>query len=244
MAKNKIHSLVTGHLEKINADVFTKYQREITDMIKGHQGIYALYRGQKLYYVGLASNLRNRIKHHLKDRHQGKWTHFSLYIIRHSDHIKELESLLLRIAFPQGNHQKGKLTGSDNLLPELKRLVKLSQERDLNDLWDDGKPAKKKIANPRPIKAIKNKSNTRSESKRPLKGFFPGGKMIYATYQGQGYKAWLKANGGIVYKNTLYDTPSAAGSAIRGGKATNGWTFWKYKDEEGKLVMLKTMKKG
>ena len=101
--KHTAHAIVSGYLEKVNASIFDKFRTEITDLTKGHQGIYALYRKNKLYYVGLATNLRNRIKHHLNDRHKGKWTHFSLYIIHREDHIKELESLVLRIAYPDGN---------------------------------------------------------------------------------------------------------------------------------------------
>jgi len=93
-------------------------------MIQGHQGLYALYRRNKLYYVGLASDLRRRINQHLKDRHGGKWTHFSLYIIRKTDHIKELESMLLCIAYPEGNAQRGKLPKASNLLPRLDREIK------------------------------------------------------------------------------------------------------------------------
>ena len=41
-------------------------------MIKRRAGVYALYRKQeKLYYVGLASNLMGRSKAHLRDRHTG-----------------------------------------------------------------------------------------------------------------------------------------------------------------------------
>jgi len=101
--KRTTRPIISGYLERVSALIFDKYKKEITDMIRGHQGLYALYYKNKLYYVGLASNLKNRINHHLRDRHQGKWTHFSLYIIRKADHIKELESLLLRIADPTGN---------------------------------------------------------------------------------------------------------------------------------------------
>jgi len=39
--KQKYHTraIVTGYLEKVNVDVFDSYQKEITDMTKGEQGI-------------------------------------------------------------------------------------------------------------------------------------------------------------------------------------------------------------
>jgi hypothetical protein len=115
----KARTIITGHLEKIGSNVFDDYSSVITDLSKGHQGIYALYKKDRLYYVGLASNLKGRINAHKKDKHQGKWTHFSLYIIRQEEHIKEIESLVLRISYPKGNSVKGKLNRSRDLRPLL-----------------------------------------------------------------------------------------------------------------------------
>ena len=72
--------IISGHLEKVSSQVFGRYSRVITDMIKGHQGIYALYKKDKLYYVGLATELRRRITQHLRDRHQGKWNLFNFQL--------------------------------------------------------------------------------------------------------------------------------------------------------------------
>ena len=126
MAKKKTkrvsRAIVAGYLEKVSSRIFEQYRQSITEMITGHQGLYALYRRDKLYYVGLATNLKSRIRYHLRDRHQGKWTHFSLYIIRKADHIKELESLLLRIADPAGNSIKGNLSRLWTILTNAKPL--------------------------------------------------------------------------------------------------------------------------
>ena len=67
MAKRR--SLVRQHLENIAGTVLEDYQHIIRDYVRGMQGVYALYRRGRLYYVGLASNLRNRLKAHLKDKH-------------------------------------------------------------------------------------------------------------------------------------------------------------------------------
>jgi type III restriction enzyme len=89
-AKRAARPIVAGHLEKISSRIFDQNRSLITEMIKGRYGVYALYRREKLYYVGLATNLRSRINQHLKDRHKGKWTHFSLYILRKTDHLREI----------------------------------------------------------------------------------------------------------------------------------------------------------
>lgn len=235
-AKQKTRPIIAGYLEKVNASIFGKYSKEITDMTKGHQGLYALYRKNHLCYVGLSTNLRNRIKHHLKDRLKGKWTHFSLYVIRKTDHIKELESLLLRIAFPESNNQRGKLK-STNLLPLLKTQVKRKIKEELEDIFKGHhiKTAKKKTT--------AKKKVSKAKADKPLKGYFPTGKCIYATYKGKDYKAWVFRTGTIKYDGKLYDSPSTAGSAVRGGKATNGWIFWKVKDKNGELLRLRTLRK-
>ncbi len=72
--------LVSQHLENISSEALDKYQDVIRSYVRGRQGIYALYRRNKLYYVGLASNLRNRLKHHLRDRHKGIWDRYILAV--------------------------------------------------------------------------------------------------------------------------------------------------------------------
>lgn len=237
--KMKSHPIITGFLEKVNANIFDKYLDEITDMTNGHQGLYALYHKNHLYYVGLARNLRNRIKHHLKDRHQGKWTHFSLYIIRKADHIKELESLLLRIAYPKGNSVRGKLK-STNLLPLLKVQVKRKIKEELEALFKGSHvySANPKTAARKIIKTAEAKNNT-----KPLSGVFRAGKCIYVTYKGKDHKAWVFNSGTIKYNGQLYDSPTAAAKVITAGTAINGWSFWKYKDKSGNLLKLKTIRK-
>ena len=58
--------LVSQHLENISHEVLSKYQDVIRSYVRGRQGIYALYRKNELYYVGLAGNLRSRLKSHLR----------------------------------------------------------------------------------------------------------------------------------------------------------------------------------
>ena len=233
MAKEKARktrSIITGHLEKIGANVFDNYSSVIKELIKGNQGIYALYKKDRLYYVGLASNLKSRINAHNKDKHQNKWTHFSLYIIRKEDHIKEIESLVLRISYPKGNSVRGKLKQSKDLRPLLKRKLKDEWIKQLGVIIG----GKKK-------EAIKKATNTKPE--RPLRGYFPEGKVIYASYRGKEYKAWVHTNGRIKFAGRSYNSPSLAGIAATKKKTINGWKFWKYKDKNGELVYIDTLRR-
>jgi hypothetical protein len=232
--------IVTGYLEKMSSSVFDKYRDEITGLTMRKQGLYALYDGGELYYVGLASNLRNRIDTHLKDRHRRRWTHFSLYIVKHEEHIRELESLVLRIASPRGNRQKGKLRRSADMLPELRQKA----EEALDGIFNAGRSRKSKTKRrkgkrPDMWAAGRKAAETRRErAERPLKGVFKAGKVIYATYKGKEYKAWVYSNGGIKLNGKVHDTPSAAGMAVVDGPTCNGWLFWQAKNDRGELVRL------
>jgi hypothetical protein len=227
--RNKTRAIVAGHVEKVSAQIFDRYQKEITDMIRGYQGLYALYQKNKLYYVGLASNLKSRIKHHLSNKHKGKWTHFSLYIIRKAGHIKELESLLLRIAYPLGNAQKGKLKNSKNLLPILRKRVANKSREEIETIFEGTSSFEKKI---------KKKEKINRKGEQPLKGLLGNWQRIYASYKGKDYKAKVLPSGTIKLNGKLYSSPSGAAHAIIDRGAVNGWNFWKYKDKNGQLAKL------
>ncbi len=233
-AKRTAKPIVEAYLERIGQKVFKDFSSVITGLIKGNQGIYALYKRDKLYYIGLASNLKNRIKHHLNDKHKEYWTHFSLYIISKQEHIKEFESVILRIAYPKGNSVRGKLSRAKNLRPSLKRRLKAEWVRQV-----DG------IIGGRNKSGVQRIVKKRRESKveRPLQGLFRHYQPIYATYKGKEYKANVFKSGQIKLNGKLYDTPSGAGKAVIEKGAVNGWHFWKYKDKSGKLVHIVKLRK-
>jgi len=231
--KRKSRPIVAGHLEKISSRIFDRYRKQITDMIRGNYGVYALYRREKLHYIGLATDFRRRINQHLRDRHKGKWNYFSLYLIRKIDNLREIEALLVRMAKPGGNKQKGTLKGSKNLRPRLKRVLREDTKRVIDEILGIEKTVKKKRKRKRKRKGVE----------RPLDGTFPGGKVIYATYKGKEYKAWVRTNGGIRFKGETYDAPSGAAKGIIKRGAVNGWNFWKYKDKKGELVPLASLRK-
>ena len=88
--------LVSQHLENIDVGALEEHQDIIKTYVRQREGVYALYKKGRLYYVGLASDLRWRLGAHLKDRHKEKWDRFSVYLTVNDQHLKELESLMLR----------------------------------------------------------------------------------------------------------------------------------------------------
>jgi GIY-YIG catalytic domain len=115
--------LVCQHLENLSREVLRDYKDIIREYVRHRHGVYALYRKTRLYYVGLASNLRSRLNSHLRDRHADTWDRFSIYLTVGDEHLRELESLVMRISTPKGNRQKGKFSRSEDLRRRFRRQV-------------------------------------------------------------------------------------------------------------------------
>ncbi len=228
--------LVLGHLERISSKVFSDFPKQLTDLVSKQHGVYALYKGNRLYYVGLASNLRNRIRHHLRDRHAGKWDKFSLYLVRKADHIKELESLILRIADPTGNAIRGGLARAENLRFELQAKIKAAQEKQLFSLLGAKKRIKLKQRRSRPQRKVK------MASKPALAPYVKRRFKIRARDRGKLFEARVRSNGTINFNGNLFNSPSGAGKAAT-GRLKNGWWFWHFKNKKGEWVRLRELRR-
>jgi hypothetical protein len=134
------NSLVLEHLEGISRAAIRRYPDIITEFVRRKSGVYALYKGESLYYVGLAKNLRSRLHGHLKDRHAEAWDRFNVYLTQGDEHLKELESLILRIASPTGNRVAGKFISSQDLRPVFRHRIVESQKRELADITQGEAP--------------------------------------------------------------------------------------------------------
>ena len=69
------------------------------------------------------------------------------------------------------------------------------------------------------------------------------------TYKGQTLRATLSADGRIVHGKEVFDSLSAAGGramqSVLGGPtppACNGWDFWNFRDQSGKLAPIGTLR--
>src|SRR6476659_6670925 len=134
MALKHSQALVCQYLENICRTVLEKHQVIIRAYVWNRHGIYALYRNGCLYYVGLASDLCNRLQCHLTDRHAKSWDRFSVYLTVEHDKIRELESLMLRIVGPSGNKQTGRFVNAENLGRRFKKDIRDMHRMELNDL--------------------------------------------------------------------------------------------------------------
>ena len=233
--RRKKRNLVIGHLESVSRTILEKHQKQVRQYVKGRNGIYALYRKNRLYYVGLASNLRGRLRHHLNDRHASSWDRFSIYLTRSLDHMKELESLLLRVVDPIGNRQLGKLPGSRDLKPGLKQEMLGFFHSELEEMLG-GKD--KTTARKKRTKSKRRPAKRRNELTSPFKKRT----KIRSLYKDKTYSGYIRKDGKVQVSGKLYSSLSAAGAVIT-KRSTNGWRFWRYKNRQGEWVRLKDLKK-
>ncbi|NVL89536.1 MAG: DUF2924 domain-containing protein [Desulfobacterales bacterium] len=229
MAKQK--QLVLQHLEDISWKVLEEYPGVVKEMIRKKSGVYALYRRNKLYYVGLASNLMGRLKTHLKDRHHGSWERFSVYLTVRNEHMKELESLLLRIVNPSGNKQTGKFAKSENLRSTLNQKIK-ENDADRRALLIGGHVARRR----------RRSKIKKGEGIKSLAGIVDRRISLKRVYKGKVFKASLRKDGTISFKGKVYESPTGAARKVV-GRTCNGWSFWRYKDKKGEWVPLKNLRK-
>jgi hypothetical protein len=227
----KSSGLVCQHLEHISVRALDEYQNIIRAYVRQQEGVYALYRKRRLYYVGLASDLKWRLGAHLKDRHKEQWDSFSVYLTGNNRHVKELESLMLRVILPtpKGNKQSGKLPMSENLLRRFKRDVKEFQKRELGALL--GLTPKQAEQTLDKVDNLLAKCVQRTGKSLQLR----------AVYKGKTYRAFVRKDGTIRYKNRKYGSPSAAGKVVI-QRACNGWAFWRYQSAPGQWLRLSSLR--
>ena len=126
MAKKKKSSrglLVRAYAEDISASLLEKHGDTIKLVIGRKRGVYVLSKDGKPYYIGLANELPSRLSHHLKDRHARRWDRFNFYAIRSQKYVKDIESILIRVAEPKGNRQKGGFGKDKNLRKTLQNEI-------------------------------------------------------------------------------------------------------------------------
>lgn len=231
MARMKTDVLVREYFEQVSGQVLDAYRPIFGKIIKGHAGVYALYKGDRLYYVGLASNMMGRVKQHLKDRHEKKWNRFSVYLTSTSDHIRPLEALILRIVNPTGNRVRGKLRGAKDMFRTLNR-----------EMSENDKDRRALLLGERALRGRRRRKTQATKGSRPLAGLISRRVQLKAIYKGKVYLASLRRDGQIQYGGKCYDSPSAAAKAVV-RRGIYGWAFWHYKKGRNEWVPLRQLKR-
>ena len=231
--------LVCQHLENVSRDVLAHYSEIIREFVRDRHGIYALYRKNRLYYVGLATNLRARLNQHLRDRHAETWDHFSLYLTVGHQHLREIESVLVRIGRPRGNRAKPEFLRSQNLRPGLRRQVSECQRRELRELFPGGtlSDANAQTGKKRQLQLRAGRQPALAPYLADDKGF-----PIRFRFKGKLHKGRVRANGTIGYQGQVFTSPSSAAKAVT-KKASDGWKAWRYEQAPGDWVPLSELRR-
>jgi len=219
-------ALVHQHLENVSRELLEQHPDIVRQFIGRNAGVYALYRKQKLYYVGLASGLRGRLKAHVKDRHSGAWDRFSIYLTIKDQHLREIEALLLRIARPNGAKQRGKLAQSKDMRRRISRAIREKQYSEVASLFGRGTT---------PVGQKAQRDNL-------VRRLLPQGARLRGTLKGKVYWAHVRRSGDVRFDSHIHKSLSdAAAAAVK--RPTNGWWFWQVERGRGNWVRLEKIRK-
>ena len=124
-------ALIKGMSRNLPSGILTDpiFKKKLQELLRGYAGIYALYKGKKLYYVGLASNLHGRVRWHLQDKHAGNWDHFKIFRIQKVRYLKDIETLIHHVAETKGNRVKGRLPKDADLNRALWEVLREYERR-------------------------------------------------------------------------------------------------------------------
>jgi Restriction Enzyme Adenine Methylase Associated len=218
-------ALVFEHLERVSRDLLVRHPDIVRQFIGRNAGVYALYRKNRLYYVGLA----NRLTGHGKNRHGPRWDHFSIYLTIKDQHLREIEALLLRITRPPGAKQTGKLAQSKDMKRRITRAIRDKQTKEISSLF--GRLV---------VAHDDDESTVRGEAE--LVQLLPMGARLRGNHKGKVFRARARRDGRVRYDGRVYSSLSlAAKAAIR--RPVNGWWFWHVERGRGNWVRLIRIRK-
>lgn len=128
-------TLIKGMSRRLPAEILESplFAQRLRQIMRRYAGIYALYHKDRLYYIGLTTNLLGRIKWHLKDRHTGKWDSFIIFRIQKVHYLKDIETLIHHLFDTPGNKVKGKVPRDADLNRVLREVLR-DHERAIKDI--------------------------------------------------------------------------------------------------------------
>jgi hypothetical protein len=124
-------ALIKGMTKKLPSEILGNpvFKKRLKEIMKGYSGIYALYRKDRLYYVGLTTNLFGRINWHLKDRHAGKWDSFAIFRIKRVSYLRDIETLITHLVKVPGTRIKGKVPRDADINRILRDILRLHSKK-------------------------------------------------------------------------------------------------------------------
>lgn len=128
-------ALIKGMTRHLPSEILASpiFRRKLQELMRGYAGIYALYRDEKPYDIGLTTNLFGRVNGHLRDRHKGQWDHFVIFRIKKVDYLKDIETLITHLMPWPGNRVRGKVP-RDGELNRILRQILTDHTREIREI--------------------------------------------------------------------------------------------------------------
>ena len=129
--KSSKGALIKGVSRRLPVELLDEpsFREGLQEITRGYSGIYLLYNRKTLYYIGLATNLYWRLLGHTKNKHRGNWDSFAIFRVGRVRYLKDIESLLLRVANPPGNAVRGHFHRDGDLTKVLKKIQREQMRR-------------------------------------------------------------------------------------------------------------------
>lgn len=124
-------ALIKGASSKLPLDLLYEpsFKEGLQSIMRDYSGIYLLYKRNRLYYIGLAKNLYWRLLNHTKNKHKDRWDSFVIFRIGRVTYLKDIETLLLRVAAPPGNAVSGHFHRDADLTKVLRKIQREQMRR-------------------------------------------------------------------------------------------------------------------
>ena len=150
-------------------------------------------------------------------------------------HLKELESLVLRIASPKANKVRGGFARSENLHRVLRRAIKETHKAELDQLV----PRKaRRGGKARRLKVGRKRKDSSSEFGK----YITSRMKLRWRFKGKTYRATARANGTIRFKGKVFNSPSVAASHVA-KHPVGGWNCWEFERAPGDWVKLDVLRR-
>ena len=195
-------------------------------------------------YVGKApSGLKSRVSSHV--RHKDSWCR-AILLQRdtthgfNSAHAAWLEGRLhdLISASAAGSLSNQQRPGDDTLAPYDRQMLETTIDPISRVLRLVGYETAPPGDDPVPPRSRRTPTRyTTTVQDLQSSGLLAADTRLVSTYASYAADAVVNPDGTITWDGQTFATPSAAGCAVRGGKATNGWAFWAIETDTGKVTL-------
>jgi hypothetical protein len=98
------------------------FRQDFHNEIRGAAGVYILYKGRNVYYVGHSNKLFWALHSKTRNKHKNKWNKFAFFRVNNVRFLKDLKSLLIDAALPPGNEVSSRFYRAGDLTRAIQKF--------------------------------------------------------------------------------------------------------------------------